>query len=85
MTAQELIDKLLSKMDQLDALRDRENTKIYMPAIFAHRLDRDLGIRAITSRKFEGYSVVFSTSQTISAYNAKEDVKMVIPISDVAS
>lgn len=64
-----------------DEFKDRNQTKIFMPATFAQRLESDLGIKTIKNMEFGGYRIVFGPFRTISAYNKVKDVSMVMSIS----
>lgn len=78
MSAQQVITKLLVQMVLQEALKNREETKIFLPSSFAHRLEHDLHDRKLDEIEFGGYRVVFGPFNTLYAYNMVRDVQLVM-------
>ncbi|MEQ8904249.1 hypothetical protein [Ekhidna sp.] len=78
MNAQQVITKLLVQMILQEALKNREETKIFMPSSFAHRLEKDLGIKTYKDIQFGGYRVVCGPFHEIAAYNKVRNVQLVM-------
>ena len=81
MSAQQVITKLLVHMVLQEALKNRTETKIFMPASFAHRLEHDLHDHKLSEFQFEGYRVVFGPFNTLFAYNKIQDVQLIMSTS----
>jgi len=78
MNAQQVINKLLVQMILQDSLKNREETKIFIPSSFAHRLEKDLGIKTYRDIQFGGYRVVCGPFHELSAYNKVKNVQLVM-------
>ncbi|MEM7297454.1 MAG: hypothetical protein AAF391_04220 [Bacteroidota bacterium] len=81
MSAQQVMTKLLVQMVLQEALKNRQETKIFLPSSFAHRLESDLRAKTIDEITFGGYRVVYGPFKTIFAYNKIQDVQLVMSTS----
>ncbi len=78
MNAQQVITKLLVQMILQEALKNREETKIFIPSSFAHKLERDLGIKTYKDIEFGGYRVVCGPFHELLAYNKVKNVQLIM-------
>jgi len=78
MDASQVIRKLLVQMILQESLKDREQTKIFIPSSFAHKLERDLGIHTYRDIEYGGYRVVCGPFHEILAFNKVKNVRLVM-------
>ncbi|SNT24782.1 hypothetical protein SAMN05421640_2937 [Ekhidna lutea] len=78
MDAQQVLNKFLVQIILQDALKDREETKIFIPTSFARELERNLKLKTYKDLGYGGYRVICGPFHNISAYNKIKNVQMVI-------
>ncbi|MEQ9311073.1 MAG: hypothetical protein RJQ05_00905 [Cytophagales bacterium] len=78
MNAQQVITKFLVQIILQEALKDREQTKIFIPISFARDLEKSLKLKTYKDIEYGGYRVICGPFDNISAYNKTKNVQMVI-------
>ena len=78
MDAQQVMTKLIVQMILQEALKDRDETKIFIPSNFAHQLERDMGLKTYKDIGFGGYRVVCGPFHEISAFNKVKNVQLIM-------
>ena len=78
MQAAQVIRKLLVQMILQEGLKDREQTKIFIPSDFAHKLEKDLGLKTYKDVECGGYRVVCGPFHDLLAFNKVKNVRLVM-------
>ncbi|MEP0987781.1 hypothetical protein [Ekhidna sp.] len=78
MNSQQIITKLLVHLSLEEEFKNRDETKIFIPFSFAHRLETDMRIKTYKDIEFGGYRIVSGPFDEILAYNKVKNAQLVM-------
>ncbi|WP_420316049.1 hypothetical protein [Ekhidna sp.] len=78
MDSQQVITKLLVHIALQEQFKNRDETKIFIPFSFAHKLEKDMKIKTYRDIQFGGYRLVSGPFSNILAYNKVKDAQLVM-------